>query len=497
MAPGDDASAGSTGETYCGADGIGHSAQRKWRSNIVSNIGNFSIQYNFTSASIAVQVLGSDQPLGRPLYPAPAWGDGLALAAVFVGSMAGMLVMGRLGDVLGRSRAMQVTTALAALGALIPACAAGPPGAVYGVLCLGRFVLGVGVGGIYPLSAVHSAESSGSRSGRGSRVSWAFFWQSPGGIAPYALAMVLFAAIRPEPAAAWAPQLEFRLLFALGMLPAAVVFFASCAEEESDEFTSAALARSGQRLTVWGTLRREPAEIRRALVGTAGSWFCFDVAYYGASVFTPVILDDICLAGHKVGGVCSQSLFQTALQSAIVQAVGIPGVLLAIVLIGRMGSKRLNVYGFILLALNLVFLAVVSACDRSAHALLFVLFCSLTFLLNFGPSLGTYVLPAVCFPAHIRATCHGLSAFGGKLGAVVGTLIFPVIAGSRVGLSGVFCTQAVLCILGACISQRFLQHDTHYEEPLSTSILAGGQERVAHDAGAGGAVVGGAGGACA
>eukprot|EP00449_Zooxanthella_nutricula_P027850 CAMPEP_0198539552 /NCGR_PEP_ID=MMETSP1462-20131121/49465_1 /TAXON_ID=1333877 /ORGANISM="Brandtodinium nutriculum, Strain RCC3387" /LENGTH=66 /DNA_ID=CAMNT_0044269611 /DNA_START=52 /DNA_END=249 /DNA_ORIENTATION=+ len=66
MAPGDDASAGSTGEASCGADGTGDSAQRRGSSrlgnNIVSSIGNFSIQYNFTSASIAVQVLGSDQP---------------------------------------------------------------------------------------------------------------------------------------------------------------------------------------------------------------------------------------------------------------------------------------------------------------------------------------------------------------------------------------------------------------------------------------------------
>lgn len=66
----------------------------------------------------------------------------------------------------------------------------------------------------------------------------------------------------------------------------------------------------------------------------------------------------------------------------------------------------------------------------NAATLLEVLFCILTLLLNFGPSLGTYVLPALCFPTTIRSTCHGLSSTGGKIGAVIGTLIFEPISES-------------------------------------------------------------------
>lgn len=49
-----------------------------------------------------------------------------------------------------------------------------------------------------------------------------------------------------------------------------------------------------------------------------------------------------------------------------------------------------------------------------------VLFCLVTLLLNWGPNLGTYVLPALCFPAAIRSTCHGLSSTGGRLGGKIG-----------------------------------------------------------------------------
>ena len=49
------------------------------------------------------------------------------------------------------------------------------------------------------------------------------------------------------------------------------------------------------------------------------------------------------------------------------------------------------------------------------------LLCLLMLLLNFGPNLGTYVLPALCFPVAIRSTCHGLSSTGGSLGVGIAT----------------------------------------------------------------------------
>ena len=42
------------------------------------------------------------------------------------------------------------------------------------------------------------------------------------------------------------------------------------------------------------------------------------------------------------------------------------------------------------------------------------------FFSNLGPNTTTYVLSAETFPTEIRATCHGLSAAAGKLGAVIG-----------------------------------------------------------------------------
>jgi len=455
--------------------------RRKAASNFVPSMGNFSIQYNFTSASFAVKFMTDTQYLGRPLYEEPGWADKVTLSAVFVGAMIGMLTMGRLGDVIGRGRAMRCTLALAILGTCIPACAAGSPDLTFAIVCVGRMILGVGVGGIYPLSAAKSAEGSADHASRGRRVSQAFFWQCVGQVAPYLVAMALLAGVKADEPEEWVTQLDFRLLFALGAVPAAVVFIASAREDEAEERHAASVRAD---TSVWTELRAEPRATFTTLLGTAGSWFLYDVAFYGTNVFEPSILSAICMAGTKdAAGKCSQTLMQSAWQSVIVQMMGIPACLLSIHLVDKIGSKRLNVYGFAILTLLFAAMAIVYQTAQDQSTLLFVLFCALTFFLNFGPNLGTYVLPAVCFPSHIRSTCHGLSAFGGKTGALVGALMFPAIKGASEteGLPIVLWIQAVLCIVAVAVSQVFLKHDWQYlspEDKLATESFIRGKGSV-------------------
>jgi len=355
-------------------------------------MGNFSIQYNFTSASIAVSILSDDGYLGRPYSAQPDWASHVTLPVVFAGAMIGMSTMGRLGDVLGRGKAMRVTLFFTMVGAIIPALCVGSPDAVYGIVCFGRLILGIGVGGIYPLSAVSSAEGQKDPTLKSNTVAWAFFWQTVGAVVPYFIAMLMLAFIDPQPPQVWVPSLEFRMLFALGVVPAAVVFLSSLWTKDAEEFIP-----DPNRLGVIEMLRRQTPEVRRTLVGTAGSWFVYDLAYYGTAVFTPTILKDI--FGQN------QSLLATSGQSVIVSLMGVPGCIGAIVLVKRWGSKKLNVIGFIGLAVCFGVLALMW--DQSKPPVLFGLFLVLTFLLNFGPNIGTYVLPAICFPMEVRSTCHG------------------------------------------------------------------------------------------
>lgn len=323
-------------------------ASNRRGSNFIPAVGNFSVQYNFTSASAAASFLNDPQYLGFPLYREPAWSRDFTSAAVFLGAMLGMLTMGRLGDTMGRLRAMQITLLLTVLGALIPACAVGTDDWVYGTVLAGRLVLGVGVGGIYPLSAVSSAEECKDWSEKGRHVAFAFFWQTIGQVTPYFVAMLLLV-LQPTTPAEWVPQLQFRLLFALGAVPAVVVLLASFHAADSEEF------REQQNRMALSFDRR----VLTTLLGTAGSWCLYDLAFYGTTLFTPTILERMCMTGEFQDGHCHQTLQQTFLQSAMTSAMGIPGCLCAVLLADRMGCKRLNIYGFLLLSLNFAALAVV------------------------------------------------------------------------------------------------------------------------------------------
>lgn len=54
---------------------------------------------------------------------------------------------------------------------------------------------------------------------------------------------------------------------------------------------------------------------------------------------------------------------------------------------------------------------------------------------NFGPNTTTFVIPGEIYPTEVRATCHGLSAASGKLGAATGAYFFPLLLGPQGALN--------------------------------------------------------------
>lgn len=53
-----------------------------------------------------------------------------------------------------------------------------------------------------------------------------------------------------------------------------------------------------------------------------------------------------------------------------------------------------------------------------------LLYFLVSFFGQFGANITTYVMAAETYPTEVRATCHGLSAFMGKAGALVATIVF-------------------------------------------------------------------------
>eukprot|EP00931_Biecheleriopsis_adriatica_P121663 TRINITY_DN96722_c0_g1_i1.p1 TRINITY_DN96722_c0_g1~~TRINITY_DN96722_c0_g1_i1.p1 ORF type:complete len:368 (-),score=63.52 TRINITY_DN96722_c0_g1_i1:15-1118(-) len=325
---------------------------------------NFSIQYNYSSASIASAIMLSHRDVTGdeviPDFPQPPWAAHLLLGSVFVGSVVGMLTMGYLGDLIGTRHALILTNGLAALGAVFSALLSwGTSEAVWAIIAASRLIMGIGVGGNYPLSAAKAAEhnsggapSEASAASAAFRAAKAFFWQGPGSLSPYVLALPLLRL----PHRQGITSLQFRVLLGVGALPAGVVLLASLFEG------GAAVVRPGQEKL--GQALKERRHWR-VLIGTAGGWFLFDVAFYGTVIFSPTILLNV------FGS--TESLSDLSLHASVTILVLISGNLLSLAVLPYIGAKALNTLGFVLSALAFGAFALAYGTLHDHHLLLFVL----------------------------------------------------------------------------------------------------------------------------
>jgi nitrate/nitrite transporter NarK len=157
-------------------------------------------------------------------------------------------------------------------------------------------------------------------------------------------------------------------------------------------------------------------------------------------------------------------------------------VIAAIWVLEPIGAKALMMYGFIITAICFAGLAICFEIEpdegRGNHTnhtnhtnptagfgkpesggslkwTKFALFCVVNCALNFGPNIATYVLPAVIYPYEVRSTFHGLSAGMGKVGAVIGTFLYPQIS-NAFGVAAVLWVQVGFSLVGALVAMLFL-----------------------------------------
>jgi len=382
------------------------------------------------------------------------------LGVVFAGAVVGMGGMGYLGDIMGRKRAYCLTMFFIVLGSLGAAVLPWGPAhdttdnSVFMILAVVRFVLGVGVGGLYPLSAVKAAESTSEGENITTRTAKAFFWQTPGAITPYIVGWIIVQMCR-NPGSNYHvfAQLEFRLIFGLGAIfPMYLLLSELRSSGGADD--GAVTTKDSEETIAKRSLMMKDKQYWKQLIGTGGTWFLFDIAYYGTAIFQPQIVN--CIFQPAVGHALTDDFFW---HNIVVSLAGIPGVLFAIWAMKHIGARNLGLYGFLLIALGFGALAICFQVATDTNELKWVkfgIFCFCNFMLNCGPNISTYVLPAVLFPFEVRSTFHGLSAGAGKIGAVVGTFMYPALAsqgnnsgGVEHGIAIVLWVQVFFAILGA------------------------------------------------
>lgn len=411
-------------------EGTGEAAPAKAQSLFVPCMAVFSSNYNFTVTSIALFLMNQD-----PKYKAASdhvVGNSTVKMLSYAGAIFGMCTMGYLGDLIGRRRAMVFTLSLVCIGALLSSLGSWGDGvAVLLIMGICRFVLGVGSGGVYPLSAVSAAEGAASEQAdeRSMRVSWAYSMNVPGIMFPYILALLLW----------WGTHnvdICFRVLLAFGALPALIIWLPAWRMKDTRECSSKDFAKHLASVFV-------TRHYWRQLLGTGICWLLYDVTAYGILLVQPEITQVIW--GNK------SSVFDVIWQNIVLNAVGIPGCYMGILVLKRMGVKWLQFWGFLGLAGSAFLLAATSTALKDVAWAQIVLLCLVNYFINWGASITTFILPSLVFPPEVRSTYSGVSAALGKIGAVAGIYTMKAILSSG-GLVPMMVCAGIPSLLAALLT---------------------------------------------
>jgi PHS family inorganic phosphate transporter-like MFS transporter len=413
------------------------------RTVLVAGMAFFTDAYDLFIIGIALVLL-------KPLWHLDTQQVSLLGATSLGGAFLGALLAGRAADLLGRKRVYNALAAIMAVAAVVSALS---PSLAW--LLASRFVLGVAIGGNYPVSATLASEYS-SRRHRGRLVGLVFSMQALGLIVGPLVGLGLLGG-------GVSHQLAWRIMLGGGALPALSVLQLARSMPESpryDAHVRGRVAAAARNLSEYsgGRLKPDRAEAvsrlglgaflanRRFLVilaGTAGTWFLLDYAFYGNTISTPEILSLV--SPH------ASLMASLAWSLGIFSVCALPGYVLAVRTMDRIGHRRLQSIGFAGMAGAFALIAAVPGLTSMVGPFL-ALYGVSYFFTEFGPNTTTFVLPAECFPTSVRATGHGISAGVGKLGAVIGVYVFPILS-SHLHLRGTLLLTAGLSLAGLALTQ--------------------------------------------
>ena len=195
---------------------------------------------------------------------------------------------------------------------------------------------------------------------------------------------------------------------------------------------------------------------RRSTLLASTPWFLQDIATYGVGIFTPAIIGMLAFADETDFMVREM---RSAKGSAIVDLFLILGFICAILLVEKLGRIRLQIIGFLGMAVGLGMLAasgLLPSGSRGEIGLVLVGFLVFNFMMNAGPNSTTFLLSGEVFPTSIRATGAGFAAAFAKAGAVLGTFCVADYANLLGGAAHANWAVGVLC--GSRWADRYLPH---------------------------------------
>ncbi|KAI3938502.1 hypothetical protein MKW92_028079 [Papaver armeniacum] len=435
---------------------------------VIAGMGFFTDAYDLFCISLVTKLLGriyytvpgSAKPGSLPPNVAAAV-NGVAL----VGTLAGQLFFGWLGDRMGRKRVYGLTLLIMVTCSIASGLSLGnQPKAVMATLCFFRFWLGFGIGGDYPLSATIMSEYANKKT-RGAFIAAVFAMQGTGILAGGIVAIIvssIFDKQFPAPAyqvdakASLPVEVDYiwRIIVIFGAIPAALTYYWRMKMPETARYTAlveknAERAAADMSKVLNKEIKAETEMVERMttdesnsfglfsmkflkrhglpLLGTTSTWFLLDIAFYSQNLFQKDIFTAIGWIPPSQTMSASEEVFKIArAQTLIALCSTVPGYWFTVAFIDIMGRWAIQMMGFFFMTVFMFAIAFpYNYWSKKENRIGFVIMYALTFFFaNFGPNSTTFIVPAEIFPARLRSTCHGISAAAGKAGAIIGAFGF-------------------------------------------------------------------------
>jgi len=339
----------------------------------------------------------------------------LVTTAAVAGMLVGGLAAGVLGDRFGRRRLLLAEVALLVVTSLGAGLATSFP-----ELVAFRVVGGMAIGTGFTIAFVYLAEIAP----EGSRGRWmsATLWGANFGmLVAYGLGAVLL-----RSSEGW------RLLLATGAVFALPLVGLRRYLPETPAYARVEVARVG------ALLRRGLGLAKlRADLPALGAWFSYQVSDQGIALFLPVILAGLFARSPATGSALALGT----------KALTIPVSFVTILVIDRVGLKRLQAWGFLVRAVAFALVALIAWAHGEPLLALVVLAVAIG-AGSAGPDKTTVIVPTGLASTELRATTQGVSQVAGRLGGIVGPALF-VLADSIWGIPGGLAVFVVFSLVGA------------------------------------------------
>ncbi|TKX24507.1 repressible high-affinity phosphate permease-like protein [Elsinoe australis] len=435
------------------------------RAVVVAGVGFLTDAYDIFAISLATSILGvvywQDAKTNAGKIPSTA--DTAIKVATSGGTVIGQLGFGYLADLVGRKKMYGLELMIIIFATLAQALSSDSAAiSIVGIIIFWRVLMGIGIGGDYPLSSIITSEFATTK-WRGAMMGAVFAMQGIGQFLAGIIALIVTAGFKGSLESAksqgtckgdclLAADKMWRIIIGFGAVPGCIALYYRLTIPETPRYTfdvarDVTKAGSDVKAYMSGVSEGKPDEIQRVhtatqdrgnleipkaswsdfihhygqwrygkiLLGTAGSWFFLDVAFYGVSLNNTVILGQI---GYSGGSNMYQIFYNTAVGNLIIVCAGaIPGYWVTVGLVDTVGRKPIQIMGFSML--TFLFCLMGFGYHKIGDKGILACYVLAQFFFNFGPNATTFIVPGECFPTRYRSTSHGISAASGKIGAIV------------------------------------------------------------------------------